>query len=120
MKALTYHGSKDVRVETMPDPALLAGDDVILRVTVTAICGSDLHLNHGKIPETKHGDIFGHEFMGIVEDAGTDVTNVKVGDRVVIPFVIACGKCSSVRMTCLRPARPPIPTRGRACVNGQK
>jgi threonine dehydrogenase-like Zn-dependent dehydrogenase len=93
MKALTYHGSKDVRVETMPDPTILAGDDVILRVTATAICGSDLHLYHGKIPETQHGDIFGHEFMGIVEEAGSEVTNVAVGDRVVIPFVIACGKC---------------------------
>ena len=93
MKALTYHGSKDVRVETMPDPTILAADDVLLRVTATAICGSDLHLYHGKIPETKHGDIFGHEFMGVVEEAGPDVTNVAVGDRVVIPFVIACGKC---------------------------
>jgi threonine dehydrogenase-like Zn-dependent dehydrogenase len=93
MKALTYHGSKDVRVETMPDPTILASDDVILRVTATAICGSDLHLYHGKIPETQHGDIFGHEFMGIVEEAGSEVTNVAVGDRVVIPFVIACGKC---------------------------
>ncbi|HXP00069.1 MAG TPA: zinc-dependent alcohol dehydrogenase [Luteibacter sp.] len=93
MKALTYHGSKDVRVETMPDPALLAPDDILLRVTATAICGSDLHLYHGKIPETRHGDIFGHEFMGIVEDAGPEVTNVSVGDRVVIPFVIACGQC---------------------------
>lgn len=93
MKALTYHGSKDVRVETVDDPAILAADDVILRVTATAICGSDLHLFHGKIPETKHGDIFGHEFMGVVEEAGADVTNVSVGDRVVIPFVIACGKC---------------------------
>ncbi|MET0935083.1 MAG: zinc-dependent alcohol dehydrogenase [Luteibacter sp.] len=93
MKALTYHGSKDVRVETMPDPTILAPDDVVLRVTATAICGSDLHLYHGKIPETKHGDIFGHEFMGVVEEAGAEVTNVAVGDRVVIPFVIACGKC---------------------------
>ncbi|QWT22577.1 glutathione-dependent formaldehyde dehydrogenase [Bacillus sp. NP157] len=93
MKALTYHGSKDVRVETVPDPTLTDGDDLILRVTATAICGSDLHLYHGKIPETKHGDIFGHEFMGVVEDVGSSVTNVKVGDRVVIPFVIACGKC---------------------------
>jgi threonine dehydrogenase-like Zn-dependent dehydrogenase len=93
MRALTYHGSKDVRVETVADPTILSADDVILRVTATAICGSDLHLFHGKIPETKHGDIFGHEFMGVVEEAGADVTNVSVGDRVVIPFVIACGKC---------------------------
>ncbi|WP_369929005.1 zinc-dependent alcohol dehydrogenase [Xanthomonas sp. NCPPB 2632] len=93
MKALTYHGSKDVRVETMPDPSIVDADDIVLRVTATAICGSDLHLYHGKIPETQHGDIFGHEFMGIVEQAGPGVTEVKVGDRVVIPFVIACGKC---------------------------
>ena len=93
MKALTYHGSKDVRVESVPDPILEQDDDIILRVTATAICGSDLHLYHGKIPETKQGDIFGHEFMGIVEDTGSGVTNVKRGDRVVIPFVIACGKC---------------------------
>jgi len=93
VKALTYHGSKDVRVESVPDPIVEQDDDIILRVTATAICGSDLHLYHGKIPETKHGDIFGHEFMGIVEDAGRGVTNVKKGDRVVIPFVIACGKC---------------------------
>lgn len=93
MKALTYHGSKDVRVETVPDPTLIEADDILLRVTATAICGSDLHLFHGKIPETKHGDIFGHEFMGIVEDAGSGVSAVKKGDRVVIPFVIACGKC---------------------------
>jgi threonine dehydrogenase-like Zn-dependent dehydrogenase len=93
MKALTYHGSRDVRVETMPDPIILAADDILLRVTATAICGSDLHLYHGKIPETKHGDIFGHEFMGIVEEAGPEVTSVSIGDRVVIPFVIACGQC---------------------------
>ncbi len=93
MKALTYHGSKDVRVETVPDPQLVEADDILLRVTATAICGSDLHLFHGKIPETRHGDIFGHEFMGVVEDAGPAVTEVSVGDRVVIPFVIACGKC---------------------------
>ncbi|MET4675144.1 MULTISPECIES: zinc-dependent alcohol dehydrogenase [unclassified Luteibacter] len=93
MKALTYHGSKDVRVETMPDPSIIDADDIVLRVTATAICGSDLHLYHGKIPETQHGDIFGHEFMGIVEEAGPGVTNVAKGDRVVIPFVIACGKC---------------------------
>jgi threonine dehydrogenase-like Zn-dependent dehydrogenase len=93
MKALTYHGSKDVRVETMPDPSIVEADDIVLRVTATAICGSDLHLYHGKIPETQHGDIFGHEFMGVVEQAGPGVSQVKVGDRVVIPFVIACGKC---------------------------
>lgn len=93
MRALTYHGSKDVRVETVPDPELIFNDDVILRVTATAICGSDLHLYRGKMPAVKDGDILGHEFMGIVEDVGSAVTNVKKGDRVVIPFVIACGSC---------------------------
>lgn len=93
MRALTYHGSKDVRVESVPDPILQETDDVILRVTATAICGSDLHLYRGKIPQVKDGDILGHEFMGIVEDTGKDVTNVKKGDRVIIPFVIACGDC---------------------------
>ena len=93
MKALTYHGAKDVRVESVPDPVLMQDDDIILRVTATAICGSDLHLYHGKIPETKSGDIFGHEFMGVVEEGGAGVSQVNVGDRVVIPFVIACGRC---------------------------
>jgi threonine dehydrogenase-like Zn-dependent dehydrogenase len=93
MRALTYHGAKDVRVETMPDPRIRADDDIILRVTATAICGSDLHLYRGKIPEVKDGDILGHEFMGVVEAAGKAVERVKVGDRVVIPFVIACGEC---------------------------
>ena len=93
MQALTFQGTRDVRVETVADPVLQQPDDIILRVTATAICGSDLHLYHGKIPEMKDGDILGHEFMGIVEDAGSEVTRVKKGDRVVIPFVIACGEC---------------------------
>ena len=93
MKALSYHGAKDVRVDTVPDPVLQAADDIILRVTATAICGSDLHLYRGKIPQVKDGDILGHEFMGIVEEAGSGVERLKVGDRVVIPFVIACGSC---------------------------
>ena len=93
MQALTYHGSRDVRVEQVPDPALVAADDIILRVTATAICGSDLHIYRGKIPAMEDGDILGHEFMGIVEEAGSEVTRVKPGDRVVITFVIACGRC---------------------------
>jgi len=93
MRALTYHGAHDVKVDTVPDPVIEAADDIILRVTATAICGSDLHLFRGKIPTVEHGDIFGHEFMGIVEDVGSDVTAVQRGDRVVIPFVIACGSC---------------------------
>lgn len=93
MRALTWHGKKDVRVERVPDPAIEQPDDIILRVTATAICGSDLHIYRGKIPTMESGDILGHEFMGIVEEAGPDVTRVKKGDRVVIPFVIACGEC---------------------------
>ena len=93
MQALTYQGARDVRVESVPDPALQAPDDLILRVTATAICGSDLHIYRGKIPDMHDGDILGHEFMGIVEEVGSEVTSVKVGDRVVIPFVIACGQC---------------------------
>lgn len=93
MRALTYHGSNDVRVDNMPDPVIQEVDDIILKVTATAICGSDLHLYRGKIPETRDGDIFGHEFMGVVEEAGSGVTAVTKGDRVVIPFVIACGSC---------------------------
>jgi threonine dehydrogenase-like Zn-dependent dehydrogenase len=93
MRALTYHGAHDVRVENVADPVIEAPDDIILRVTATAICGSDLHLYRGKIPATEHGDIFGHEFMGIVEETGSSVTAVQRGDRVVIPFVIACGDC---------------------------
>ena len=93
MRALTYHGAKDVRVDNVPEPKLQEKDDVILRVTATAICGSDLHLYRGKIPKTEEGDIFGHEFMGVVEEVGSEVTAVKKGDRVVIPFVIACGNC---------------------------
>lgn len=93
MRALTYHGSGDVRVDTVADPILHEPDDVILRVTATAICGSDLHLYHGKMPMVESGDILGHEFMGIVEEVGSEVTAVQPGDRVVIPFVIACGGC---------------------------
>lgn len=93
MKALVYHGSRDVRVETVPDPVLEAPDDVILRVTATAICGSDLHLYRGRMPGLRAGDVLGHEFMGIVEDIGPAVTHVQRGDRVVVPFTISCGHC---------------------------
>lgn len=93
MRALTYHGAHDVRVENVPDPVLAAEDDILLRVTATAICGSDLHIFRGKIPDMKSGDILGHEFMGIVEEVGRGVVNVKRGDRVVVPFTISCGDC---------------------------
>jgi len=98
MRALTYHGSKDVRVDTVPDPALAAPDDILLRVTATAICGSDLHLYRGKIPDLHTGDVLGHEFMGVVEEVGAGVMDLRPGDRVVIPFVIACGECFHCRL----------------------
>ena len=93
MKALTWHGTHDVRVETVPDPTIRDAEDILLRVTATAICGSDLHLYRGKVPGMKHGDILGHEFMGIVEETGPGVTRVRKGDRVVVPFTISCGDC---------------------------
>ena len=93
MKALVYHGKHDVRVDNVPDHSILEATDMLLRVTATAICGSDLHLYGGKVPELLDGDILGHEFMGVVEDTGSAVTNLNRGDRVVIPFTIACGHC---------------------------
>ncbi|KRB92627.1 zinc-dependent alcohol dehydrogenase [Duganella sp. Root198D2] len=93
MRALVYHGAHDVKVDTVPDPVIQEPDDVILQVSATAICGSDLHLYRGKVPGMKEGDIMGHEFMGAVVDAGPDVTRLQKGDRVVVPFVIACGSC---------------------------
>ncbi|MFA9199258.1 MAG: alcohol dehydrogenase catalytic domain-containing protein, partial [Aquirufa sp.] len=93
MKALTYHGPKDVRVETVPDPTVEHPGDAIIRVTSSAICGSDLHIYDGFIPTMEHGDILGHEFMGEVVEVGNDVQKLKVGDRVVVPFTISCGAC---------------------------
>ena len=93
MKALCWHGHGDVRVDTVPDPELKNPGDVIIKVTAAGICGSDLHLLDGYMPTMESGDILGHETMGIVVDAGADVKKVKKGDRVVIPFTIACGSC---------------------------
>ena len=93
MKALCWYGKYDVRVEQVPDPEILNPRDAIIKVTTTAICGSDLHLYDGYIPTMVKGDILGHEFMGEVVDVGDAVTNLKIGDRVVVPFTIACGNC---------------------------
>jgi threonine dehydrogenase-like Zn-dependent dehydrogenase len=92
MKALVFHGPKTMRVESVEDPGLKAASDVIVRVTSTAICGSDLHIYNGFLPQTKPM-ILGHEFMGIVEEVGRDVKKVRPGDRVFVPFPIACGSC---------------------------
>jgi threonine dehydrogenase-like Zn-dependent dehydrogenase len=93
MRALTWHGRRDVRVDTVPDPAIEQPTDAIIRVTTTAICGSDLHLYEVLGPFIESGSILGHEPMGIVEEVGSEVTNLKAGDRVVIPFQISCGHC---------------------------
>ena len=93
MKAVVWHGTNDVRVERVPDPTILNPRDAIIRVTTTAICGSDLHLLDGFIPTMKAGDILGHEFMGEVVEVGKENSRLKVGDRVVVPFTIACGRC---------------------------
>ena len=93
MKALCWFGKKDIRVETVPDPQILNPRDAILRVTRTAICGSDLHLYDGYIPTMEQGDILGHEFMGEVVEVGNEVKTLKVGDKVVVPFTICCGEC---------------------------
>jgi threonine dehydrogenase-like Zn-dependent dehydrogenase len=97
MRALCWHGKHDVRVENVPDPDILNPRDAIIRVTSTAICGSDLHLYDGVIPTLASGDILGHEFMGEVVDAGPGVTSLAPGDRVVVPFTIACGGCEPCR-----------------------
>ncbi|HEV8116681.1 MAG TPA: zinc-dependent alcohol dehydrogenase [Acidimicrobiales bacterium] len=93
MKALTWHGKRDVRVDTVPDPTIQAPTDAIVRITSTGLCGSDLHLYELFGPFIDPGDILGHEPMGIVEAVGAEVTHVKPGDRVVIPFNISCGHC---------------------------
>lgn len=97
MKAVCWNGKKDVQVERVPDPQILDARDAIVRVTSTAICGSDLHLYNGLVPTMEKGDILGHEFMGEVVEVGSAVKNVKVGDRVVVPFPIACGACGACK-----------------------
>ncbi|MEG4230136.1 zinc-dependent alcohol dehydrogenase [Microcoleus sp. N9_B2] len=93
MKALCWHGANDVRVDNVPDPTIINPRDAIVKITSTAICGSDLHLYNGFIPTMQSGDIMGHEFMGEVVELGSEVKNLKKGDRVVIPFTISCGSC---------------------------
>jgi threonine dehydrogenase-like Zn-dependent dehydrogenase len=93
MKAACWFGVGDVRIEDVPDPVVLNPRDAIVRVTLTAICGSDLHLYNGFIPTMEEGDILGHEFMGEVVAKGAEVKNLAIGDRVVVPFTIACGSC---------------------------
>src|SRR5919199_6001612 len=93
MKALCWYGKTDVRVEEVPDPKIINPRDAIIKITRTAICGSDLHLYDGYVPTMQKGDIMGHEFMGEVVEVGKEVKKLQVGDRVVVPFTIACGNC---------------------------
>ena len=97
MKATCWEGKRTVKVEDVPDPKILNSRDAIVRITSTAICGSDLHLYNGFIPTMKSGDILGHEFMGEVVETGPGVKSLKTGDRVVVPFPIACGQCGMCR-----------------------
>ena len=97
MKSLVWHGPMDVRIDDKPQPIIQHPEDLILRITSTAICGSDLHLYHGTVPGMQPGQTLGHEFMGIVEEIGPLVTEVKVGDKIVVPFNIACGQCGWCR-----------------------
>jgi threonine dehydrogenase-like Zn-dependent dehydrogenase len=93
MKAVTWHGKRDVRVEEVPDPTIQEPTDAVVRITTTAICGSDLHLYEVLGPFMGEGDVLGHEPMGVVEEVGSEVGDLQPGDRVVMPFQIACGKC---------------------------
>jgi threonine dehydrogenase-like Zn-dependent dehydrogenase len=97
MRALCWHGKGDIRCDTVPDPEIEAPRDAIVRVTSTAICGSDLHLYDGFMPGMESGDIMGHEFMGEVVEVGPENKKLSVGDRVVVPFTIACGECEQCR-----------------------
>ena len=98
MKALTWHGKHDVRVESVPEPKIEVGTDAIVKITSTAICGSDLHLYDDMMPTMESGDILGHEPMGEVVEVGKDVKKLKKGDRVVVPFTISCGACRYCKM----------------------
>ena len=93
MRAVCWEGTEKIQVETVPDPVILNPRDAIIKVTTTAICGSDLHIYDGYIPTMQKGDVLGHEFMGEVVEVGKENTRLKVGDRVVVPFTIACGRC---------------------------
>ncbi len=95
MRATVWSGRNKVAVENVPDPKILSGRDAIVKISSTAICGSDLHLYDGYVPTMRKGDILGHEFMGEIVETGRDVTNLKAGDRVVVPFPIACGNCNA-------------------------
>ena len=111
MKALCWHGTGDVRVDTVADPTIQDPRDIVIKITSTAICGSDLHLFNGFQPTMEKGDQLGHENMGEVVEVGSGISTLKVGDRVVVPFTIAAGSASSVRRVCSPAATGRTPTR---------
>ena len=121
MKALTWQGKRSVSVGEVPDPVIQEPTDAIVRITSTAICGSDLHLYEVLGPYMHKGDVIGHEPMGIVEEVGSAVTNLQKGDRVVIPFNISCGHCyicrQGLQSQCetTQPSSPPGSACTRAC-----
>jgi len=114
VKATVYSGRNSVEVQEVPDPKILNSRDAIVKITSTAICGSDLHLYDGYVPMVKKGDVFGHEFMGEVTDVGADVENLKPGDRVVVPFPIACGACNACQSQLYSLCENSNPNAGRA------
>src|SRR4051794_19675137 len=111
MKATCWMGPQKMEVREVPDPQILNKRDAIVKVTSTAICGSDLHLYNGFLPMMEPGDIMGHEFMGEVVDVGSGVNNLKVGDRVVVPFPIACGNCGACQAGAYSICETPTRTR---------
>jgi len=117
MKAITFHGVSDVRATDVADPKLVDATDVLVRITTSAVCGSDLHQYHGRgggaLVQT--GAIMGHEFMGVIEEAGSAVGTVRVGDRVIVPFSVSCGQCE----WCRRRLPTQCSTTGRAVFGGR-
>src|SRR6059058_2021628 len=110
MKALAWHGKADIRCDEVPDPRIEHPRDAIIKVTACAICGSDLHIYDGVIPSMESGDVMGHETIGEVVEVGSENKALKVGDRVVVPFTIACGECSSANGASTPAARGPTRT----------
>ena len=109
MRAVTWQGKGRMSVEDVPDPRIQEPDDVVIRVTSSGLCGSDLHLYEPLAPFMEVGDIVGHEPIGVVEEVGRDVSSLRRGDRVVVPFNISCGRC----WMCARGRAPGAPPRGR-------
>ena len=115
MKAIAFRGVHDVRVESIADPGIVEPTDAVVRITTSAVCGSDLHQYHGRVPGIEPGAIMGHEFMGVVEEVGREVRAVSKGDRVVAPFSISCGRCE----WCRRGLPTQCSTTGRAVFGGR-